>query len=76
MDGNGFGVILVALVWIVGATLTLASFVFWIWALVDCLRREFREPLYKVMWVLVILFGHFVGALLYLLIGREQGYRY
>jgi hypothetical protein len=42
----------------------LASSVFWIWMLVAAIGRE-QEPSERVIWVLVILFLHFVGALLY-----------
>jgi len=53
----------------------LVSLGVWIWALVDCLQRRFREPLTKLIWVLVILFGYLLGALIYLALGRNQGLR-
>ena len=65
----------VLLLWAFAAVVGLGLFAFWIWALVDCLTREFHDPLYKIMWVVVIIFLHFLGALLYVLIGRSQGYR-
>ena len=40
-------------------------------ALVDILRSEFKGN-NKVVWVLVVLFTNFFGAILYFLIGREQ----
>ena len=50
-----------------------AFLVIWIWALIDCLTREFRDSTEKLMWVLVIVFLNVVGALIYLFIGRQQG---
>ena len=44
----------------------LLTTVFWIVELVDVLRREFPEPATKVVWVLVILFTHVLGAVIYL----------
>jgi len=38
-------------------------FIFWIWMLVDALMRKKFED--KLVWILVIIFLHFIGALLY-----------
>ncbi|NRD24908.1 PLDc_N domain-containing protein [Winogradskyella litoriviva] len=40
-------------------------------ALVDILKSEFKGN-NKIVWILVVLFTNFFGAILYLLIGREQ----
>ncbi len=40
-------------------------------ALVDILRNEFIGN-NKIVWVLVVLLGNFLGAILYFLIGRNQ----
>ena len=45
----------------------------WIWALVDCLRREFRGANDKLIWILVILLANWLGALIYLIVGRPRG---
>ncbi|MFD2572791.1 PLDc N-terminal domain-containing protein [Spirosoma soli] len=41
-------------------------------ALVDVIRSDFRGSNDKLIWVLVILFLNLIGALLYLIIGRNQ----
>jgi phospholipase D-like protein len=45
----------------------------WIWALVDAIRVP-ADSMYragnKLIWVLVIVFGHLLGAVAYLAIGR------
>jgi ferric-dicitrate binding protein FerR (iron transport regulator) len=38
---------------------------FWVQMLVDCLKREFKDSSSKIAWVLVILLGHLLGALVY-----------
>jgi len=44
---------------------------FWVWALVDAIStRQFRVG-ERWMWVLVIVFGLLVGALVYTLVGRQ-----
>jgi len=42
---------------------------FWIWMLVDCLKREFEN---KAKWVLIILLLNIIGALLYFFIKRKK----
>ncbi len=47
--------------------------IFWIMQLVDVLRRHFPEPNNKIIWALVVIFTHFIGALIYYFVGRKQG---
>ncbi|WP_445455158.1 PLD nuclease N-terminal domain-containing protein [Flavobacterium sp. HNIBRBA15423] len=44
-------------------------------ALVDVLKSEFKGN-NKLVWVIVVLFGNFLGAVLYFLIGRSQKSKY
>ena len=39
---------------------------------VNVLQSKFRDPYNKLVWVVVILLVPLIGALLYLLIGRNQ----
>ncbi len=50
--------------------LALAGVVFWIWMLVDCLTNEPSEGNDKVIWALVILLVHILGAILYYFVRR------
>lgn len=52
-----------------------AAFVFWIWMLVDCLQNEPSSSNDKLLWLLVIIFLHALGALLYYLIRRPDRIR-
>ncbi len=47
-----------------------AAVLFWIWMLVDCMRREPPESLEKLTWALVILLGTIIGALVYYVIRK------
>jgi len=51
----------------------LAVVILWIYAIVDVLRRQFRDSIIKLIWVLVIILVPLLGAILYLIIGRQQG---
>ena len=57
---------------LVFAGLGLAAFAFWIWMLVDCLTKESSEGNDKIVWVLIILFLNWLGALIYMLVRRPQ----
>ncbi|HZZ29379.1 MAG TPA: PLDc N-terminal domain-containing protein [Pirellulales bacterium] len=50
----------------------LAASIFWIWMLIDALVNPRLEGVEKLIWVLVVLFLHFLGAILYFVIGRQQ----
>ncbi|MCX5675267.1 MAG: PLD nuclease N-terminal domain-containing protein [Planctomycetota bacterium] len=54
------------------ATIGLAGTVLWIWALVDCLTKEGDEHNNRLIWTLVIVFTHAIGAIIYLLVRRPQ----
>lgn len=43
---------------------------FWIWMLVDCLMNEPSEGNDKLVWAIVIVLTHVLGALLYFIIRR------
>ena len=57
---RGFG-------WFIGLGLIAAAFlfVFWVWMLIDCLKRDFRKDVEKIAWVLVIIFLQLLGAIIY-----------
>jgi len=40
-------------------------FVFWLWMLVDCLKRDFKKDVEKIVWILVMIFLHILGAVVY-----------
>ena len=44
-------------------------FIFWIWAIIDCLRSNLSAS-QKLLWLVVIFFFHFIGALLYFIFSK------
>jgi len=44
--------------------------IFWVWMLIDCALHESNDGNEKLIWVLIILFTHFIGALIYFLVRR------
>ncbi len=47
-------------------------FAIWIYALIDCLTKEPSENPDKLAWVMVVLFAHFIGALIYHYVRRPK----
>ncbi len=53
------------------------GFVFWLWMLIDCLKRPDDEfaiggNYAKLIWVLVIVFVGFIGALIYYFLIKKE----
>ena len=57
---------LVFIVMIVGGT------ILWIWMLIDCATNEPSEGNDKIIWILIIIFTHWIGSLIYFLVRRPQ----
>jgi len=53
--------------------LTLATTIFWIWMLIDCVQNPGIDLAEKVVWIVVIALTHIVGALIYFLTARRRG---
>lgn len=53
----------------------LAATAFWIWAIVDVVKvpddSMFRAGS-KLIWILVVVFTHVIGAIIYFLVGRPE----
>ena len=46
--------------------------IFWIIALIDILKSDFRDINGKIIWALVVIFLPVIGSILYFLIGKSQ----
>jgi hypothetical protein len=55
---------------IIGLLIALVTSIFWIWMLIDCATNGSLDGTQKIVWILVILFLHFIGALIYFAVGR------
>ena len=52
--------------------LAIVTTVFWIWMLVDCVTNPRLRDMEKVVWILVIIFTHIIGAIIYYFVGRQR----
>ena len=54
------------------APIALLAFAFWIWMLIHAATNRGLTDTEKLMWVLIIVFVHFLGALIYFFVGRPK----
>jgi Phospholipase_D-nuclease N-terminal len=52
--------------------LAIASTFFWVFMIIECATKESNRGNEKVIWILIIIFTHWVGALLYYFVRRPQ----
>ena len=53
------------------AIVAIAVLIFWIWMLVDCARRKFRNDVEKIVWIVVLIFATWFGAFVYFIVVRS-----
>ncbi len=52
--------------------LSIFLFVFWILMIVDCAQRKFKQENDKIVWILILIFLSFLGAILYYFIVKRR----
>lgn len=57
---------------IISTVIALIGTVLWVWILIDCATQESSRGNTKLVWILIIIFAAWVGALAYLLFRRPQ----
>ena len=63
---------IVATFMLVAGMVLLFGSIFWVWMLVDCATKESDLGNTKIVWLLIILFTHMIGALLYFFVRRPE----
>lgn len=51
----------------------IGGFALWLWALIDVLRRDFKNPNDKILWIVLIIIIPWIGSIVYLAAGRKNG---
>lgn len=58
------------------AAIAILSTLFWLWMIVDCATHESSDSSNKIVWLLIIIFTHLLGAILYYFIRRPERIRF
>lgn len=64
--------LLFLLPFLVFAVLGVGATIFWIWMIVDCATKERSEGNDKLVWILIVVLTHWIGALIYFLVRRPK----
>jgi hypothetical protein len=48
-----------------GILITLVLIIAWVWMIIDCTKRTFKENNEKIVWMFILVFGSWIGALAY-----------
>ena len=67
-----FGVVESILVLVFAGCMGVVGTIPWIWMIIDCATKEPSTGNNKIVWILVIIFTHWIWALIYLLVRRPQ----
>jgi nitrate reductase gamma subunit len=62
----------VPILFILVVLVVIALFVLWIRMLIECATKEPDTGNTKIVWILVILLAHFIGAAIYYFVRRPQ----
>ncbi len=54
---------------IVVLAFSMLTFIFWLWMLIDAIKNQKED---KVMWILLLIFLNFLGAILYYFIAKRK----
>ncbi len=49
--------------------------IFWITMIIECATKEPDTGNSKIVWIIILVFTHFIGALLYYFVRRPERYR-
>jgi len=60
------------LFWVI---IAIGGTILWIWAIIDCAMNEPSDSNEKIVWIIVVVFTHWIGALIYLIARRPQRLR-
>ena len=71
-DVDGGGLLVGGACFLVWILLAVAALGIWIWALVDAIQNPALDGNQRIIWILVIVLTQFIGALIYLIVGRSR----
>ena len=55
-----------------GGIIAMLATIFWIWMVIDCAMNESNEGNDKIVWIIIILLTHLLGAIIYFVLRRPQ----
>lgn len=56
---------------IVGIIIAILFLIFWIFMIIDCAKRKFMQDWEKILWILIMIFGTWIGAIVYFFVIKQ-----
>jgi len=56
---------------LVAIAVVVVIFIFWIAMLIDVINNQKLDSTMKIIWFIVVFFGHLLGAIVYYFVGRN-----
>ena len=54
-----------------GLLVGILFFAFWIWMIIDCATRKFKNKFEKIVWLLIVILVNWIGALIYFIVIKK-----
>lgn len=54
------------------SVISILGTIFWIWMIIDCATKEPDKGNDKIVWILIIVLTHLIGALIYFIVRRPK----
>ena len=70
--GDVGGLVFLLIILAVVIPIAIASVIFWIWMLISAVQNKGLSEGEKIAWVLILVFVHVLGAILYFFIGHPK----
>jgi len=67
-----FSLIFVVIFFLVFGVIGVLGTIFWIWMLIDCVTKETDEGNSRLIWVLIIVLTHLIGAIIYYFVRKQK----
>lgn len=65
-------ILILPLILLLVVPISLAMLAFWIWMLIHAIQNKGLSEGEKIAWVIVLVFVHFLGAVIYFFVGRPK----
>jgi predicted PurR-regulated permease PerM len=59
----------------IGILIGALLFVFWIWIIVDCAQRKFKNSDEKIVWIIIVVLAGWIGGLIYYFVVKNNNPR-
>lgn len=64
--------IIIGIITILSVIFGILGFLFWLWMLIDCAKRDFPKANDKIVWILIIIFIQIIGAIIYYFVFKRK----